>query len=493
MPSMSLLVLKNITKTFPGVRALDDVSLDLNQSEVLAILGENGAGKSTLIKLLGGVFQPDQGTIEFDGQETIIHTPKTAKEMRIGIIYQELNVIPFSTVLDNLFLGSERTIGFKKTSEEIAKAKVILEEFGISLPLDQRCSNLSVANQQLIEITKALLLDVRILVLDEPTTSLTDKDVDHLFEILEGLVEKGIGIIYISHRLEEIDRIANRLYFLRDGKHVGTFPKVGMTRDRMIELMVGRKLENEFPLFDPTPGDVVLSVDRLSYKDTVKDISFDLKAGEILGITGLMGAGRTEMIRLIAGADNHTSGNVYHSGKIAVIHSPADAIREGIGLLPEDRKAQGLVLKRPVGENFSLLNLKEYSSNGWISDKKLSNRLRFYKDKLSIKFSSQSQKSENLSGGNQQKLVLAKWLEKDCEIFIFDEPTKGIDVGAKYEIYELMNKLIEEGKSIIMVSSELPEVIGMSTRILVMKNGELVGELDNQEKRNQEEIMQIMV
>ncbi|MDA0195901.1 MAG: sugar ABC transporter ATP-binding protein [Bacteroidetes bacterium] len=488
---MSILELKSIEKSFPGVKALDKVSLELERGEILGLIGENGAGKSTLIKVLAGVHKPDSGRIIYGGTEISIPNPSFAKKHGIGIIYQELNIIPGLTVQDNLFLGSESGLGLIKGENEKNKALEILDTLGANFKLSQYCRELSIAQQQLVEIAKSLLIDINVLVMDEPTASLTGHDVEHLFKVIKKLVSEGLSVIYVSHKLEEIEELADRVFIMRDGKHISTKDKNDFTRNQMIEEMVGRKLESEFPDSVSEPGETLLKVEHLSYKKIISDVSFLVKRGEIVGLAGLVGAGRTELVRLIAGAEEPTGGSIEINGKVAVIKCPADAMKEGIGHIPEDRKDQGLIIEQSVLENFSLINLRSHSSYGWVWNTKLEKKLGDYKKQLSIKYSSSLQKIKNLSGGNQQKVVIAKWLERSCDLFIFDEPTRGIDVGAKYEIYELMMMLLQKGKSILMVSSELPELLGISNRIIVMKEGHLVGQFDDLTDVSQEDIMQL--
>lgn len=490
---MSLLRLDDISKEFPGVKALEDVTLEINSGEVLALLGENGAGKSTLIKIIGGIHAPDYGQVFYNDDEVQISGPADAQQLGIAIIHQELNLIPTLSVRDNLFLGSEKKLGLIARQPEIKKAEKILCSLGADISLNTPCRRLSVAQQQLVEIARALLQDIRLLVMDEPTTALTEEDVEHLFQTIRSLKRQGIAIIYITHRLAEVDQVADKLFFLRDGKHVGTRKKGEVDRSAMIELMVGRKLDQEFPDHKFSPGEFFLEVKNLNSPGKIKNASFQVRKGEILGITGLMGSGRTELVRLIAGADQPDSGEVVVAGKPIAVGDPRTSIRHGIGMLPEDRKSQGLVLGMSVAENFGLVNLDQYSKWGWISSNQLKQRLKTYLESLAIKVSGARQKALNLSGGNQQKLVLAKWLEKNCDVIIFDEPTRGIDVGAKFEIYQLMHRLVDQGKCIIMVSSELPEILGMANRVLVMREGEIVAQLDEVANLNQEDIMSLSV
>lgn len=488
-----LLSMRGIEKSFPGVRALDGVDLTLHPGEILALLGENGAGKSTLIKMLGGAHAPDAGTIEIEGRRVDISSPAAASAAGIGVIYQEFNLVPGLTAWENIFLGREERLGFVAKGTERQRAAELFEQIGVDVPVDARCGDLSVAQQQIVEIAKALSQQVRLIVMDEPSAALTPREVERLFVIIRDLQAKGIGIIYISHRLDEIFEIADRITVLRDGRYVGQEPIANVTRRRMIEMMVGREIENEFPREDHEIGQVRLQVEGLCRGDDVRDVSFTVRSGEILGFTGLVGAGRTEAMRLIFGADRADAGNIQLDGKALTIKDPRDAIRAGICLLTEDRKSQGLVLGRSVRENFGLPNLTELATCGFVQLRRERDLFADYVDKLQIKTPSAEQLARNLSGGNQQKVVLAKWLQRNSEVIIFDEPTRGIDVGAKYEIYMLMNELAKQGKAVIMVSSELPEVLGMSDRIVVMHEGRITGEVSNVSSATQEQIMELAV
>ncbi len=488
-----LLSMRGIEKSFPGVRALDGVDLTLHPGEILALLGENGAGKSTLIKMLGGAHAPDAGTIEIEGRRVDISSPAAASAAGIGVIYQEFNLVPGLTAWENIFLGREERLGFVAKGTERQRAAELFEQIGVDVPVDARCGDLSVAQQQIVEIAKALSQQVRLIVMDEPSAALTPREVERLFVIIRDLQAKGIGIIYISHRLDEIFEIADRITVLRDGRYVGQEPIANVTRRRMIEMMVGREIENEFPREDHEIGQVRLQVEGLCRGDGVRDVSFTVRSGEILGFTGLVGAGRTEAMRLIFGADRADASNIQLDGKALTIKDPRDAIRAGICLLTEDRKSQGLVLGRSVRENFGLPNLTELATCGFVQLRRERDLFAEYVDKLQIKTPSAEQLARNLSGGNQQKVVLAKWLQRNSEVIIFDEPTRGIDVGAKYEIYMLMNELAKQGKAVIMVSSELPEVLGMSDRIVVMHEGRITGEVSNVSSATQEQIMELAV
>ena len=488
-----LLEMTGIEKSFPGVRALDGVSLNLHQGEVLALMGENGAGKSTLIKTLGGAHQPDTGTIAIDGQRVDLSSPSAAIAAGIGVIYQEFNLIPALTAWENIFLGREQSGLFVARNGERKRAAELFVRLGVDVPLDIPCGQLSVAQQQLVEIAKALSQDVRILVMDEPTAALTPTEVDKLFKVIRDLQGQQIGIIYISHRLDEIFEIADRITVLRDGQYVGEAATSEMTRQQLIEMMVGRSIDNEFPKQAAEIGDVRLSVRDLSHGVNVQGVSFDVRRGEVLGLTGLVGAGRTETVRLIFGADRTESGTITLDGKQLRIRNPRDAIKAGICLLTEDRKTQGLVLCRSVRENFGLPNFPQLSRFGMVQKRQERSAFGDYVDSLSIRIPHQEQTAGNLSGGNQQKVVLAKWLQRNAEVIIFDEPTRGIDVGAKHEVYQLMNRLTEQGKAIIMISSELPEIIGMSDRILVMHEGRVTGEITDVGSVTQEQIMELAI
>ncbi|MFK7777115.1 MAG: sugar ABC transporter ATP-binding protein [Gimesia sp.] len=488
-----LLAMHGIEKTFPGVRALRGVELTLARGEVLALLGENGAGKSTLIKMLGGAHLPDSGTICIDGVDVQFSNPSEAIAAGIGIIYQEFNLIPGLAVWENIFLGRESSLGLVQRADEQRRAKELFSKIGVAIPIDVPCGELSVAQQQIVEIAKALSQDVRLIVMDEPSAALTPQEVARLFAIIHDLKRSGIGVIYISHRLDEVFEIADRVLILRDGEVVGESATEHLTRSRMIEMMVGREIKNEFPKHHHAIKKTRLEVKGLSRAHAVRDVSFEIHAGEVLGLTGLVGAGRSETARLIFGADQADAGTVLLDGVTLKIHNPRDAIQAGICLLTEDRKNQGLVLDASVRENFGLPNLDKFSVWGFVKQKQERSAFAKYIDRLSIKIPNQEQLARNLSGGNQQKVVLAKWMEKNAEVVIFDEPTRGIDVGAKYEIYMLINELASQGKAILMISSELPEVLGMSDRILVMHEGRITGEICDVANATQQEIMELAV
>ena len=487
-----LLRMRGISKSFPGVQALSEVDLELQGGEVLALLGENGAGKSTLIKILGGAHLPDFGTVEIDGETVRIASPQSAQALGIGIIYQEFNLVPGLSARENIFLGQEPSrICFIPSDTESERARDLFDRIGVKIDPETPCRELTIAQQQVVEIAKALAQNARIIVMDEPTAALSPREVEGLFKVVRELRSQGIGIIYISHRLDEIDAIADHITILRDGNHVATRSMDDIQRDEMIELMVGRTLDKELPPHKSQPGEVRLAVNDLNRGPKVRNVSFELRAGEIVGLTGLVGAGRTETARLIFGADRRDSGTVELDEKLIHISSPREAIRHGICLLTEDRKSQGLVLGRTVQENFGLPNLRQFTCAGLINRAEESDAFASYVKQIRIKIADHEQQARTLSGGNQQKVVLSKWLQRNAEVIIFDEPTRGIDVGAKYEIYQLIHQLADDGKAILMISSELPEILGMSDRILVMSEGSITGEITDVANTTQEDIMQL--
>lgn len=497
-----LLRMRRVDKSFPGVHALKNVDLNVEAGDVLALLGENGAGKSTLIKVLGGAHRPDSGTIEIDGRLVEITSPQDSQRAGIGIIYQEFNLVPAMTVRENIFLGQEPgRVSFVPAGKERRLARELFERIGVELDTDALVRDLTVAQQQVVEIAKALSLDSRIIVMDEPSAALSPREVEGLFRIVRELKSQGIGIVYVSHRLDEIFSICNQVTVLRDGAYVDSKPIGELTRETLIELMVGRKLENEFPkpvsakpaAAQSNETGAGLAVSNLVGGPKVKDVSFNVRRGEIVALTGLVGAGRTETARLIFGADKRNAGTITLDGEELSITSPRDAITAGICLLTEDRKGQGLILNQSVLENFGLPNLSRFSAGGLINQRRERNAFQVYVEQLQIKVSGTEQRVGNLSGGNQQKVVLAKWLERDAEVIIFDEPTRGIDVGAKFEIYLLMHRLVEQGKAILMISSELPEVLGMADRIVVLHEGRVTGEINDVNSATQESIMDLAV
>ncbi len=489
-----LIEMRGIVKSFPGVKALRGVNLSLRAGEVLALLGENGAGKSTLMKVLGGAHPADEGMISINGRATVLRTPQDSRNAGVAVIYQEFNLVPGLNAVENIFLGQEIARGgFIAQRQERKRAADLFKRLGIAMDLDTPCGRLTTAQQQLVEIAKALAFNARIIVMDEPSAALTQHEVEKLFEIIRDLKRQGIGVIYISHRLDEIFAIADRVTILRDGANVGERPIAELNRRTMIEMMVGRELTDEFPARNSQIGEARLTISGLRRGRAVQDVSFSVRRGEILALTGLVGAGRTETVRLVFGADKRDSGTISLDGKPLDIREPRDAIAAGIGLLTEDRKLQGLVLAHSVRENFGLPNLSWLSRLGLVQEKREREEFAKYADLLKIKVATQETAVGTLSGDNQQKVVLAILLARYCDVLIFDVPTRGIDVGAKYEIYLLMNELTAAGKAIVMISSELPEVLGMADRIIVMHEGRVTGELANARTATQEQIMQLAV
>ena len=486
-----ILTMKGIDKSFPGVHALKEVDFDMRKGEVHALMGENGAGKSTLMKVLTGIYSKDSGTITFEGQEVNFTTPKEAQDIGISIVHQELNMMNHLTVAQNIFIGREKMngklINDKKMNEEAAK---LFERLNININPAEKMGNLTVGKQQMCEIAKAISRDAKVIIFDEPSAALTEAEIDELFKIIRDLREKNLGIIYISHRMDEIKVITDRVTVMRDGEYVGTLITEKCTKDDIINMMVGRVIYEDPKEKSNVPDDapVVLSVKNLNAGKMVKDVSFDLRKGEILGFSGLMGAGRTERARAIFGADKIDSGEIFVNGEKVVIKSPQDAVNAGIGYLSEDRKRYGIIVEKTVAENTTMASLDNFANGLFIDKAKEKEAAVEYVEKLKTKTPTVDTKVVSLSGGNQQKVVIAKWLVRDCDILIFDEPTRGIDVGAKSEIYHLMNELVAQGKSIIMISSELTEVLRMSDRIVVMCEGRKTGELSIEEA-SQEAIM----
>lgn len=483
-----------IEKSFPGVRALAGVDLDLNHGEVLALVGENGAGKSTLIKILAGAHARDGGAVTIDGASVDLSNPSRARAAGIGVIHQELQLVPSLTVAENIFLGREIVSkGMINQGLQRERVRALFERIGIPVDPDALGGTLSIAERQAVEIAKALATDVRILVMDEPTATLTPHEVRGLFAIIRDLSAQGIGVIYVSHRLDEVCEIADRVTVLRDGAHVVTRAIAEISQAQIIEMMVGRTLDQEFSQASRTIGAVRLQVEELRRGDVVRDVSFEVHAGEILGITGLVGAGRTETARLIAGADTRDSGRILLDGKLLSISGPRSAIRAGICLITEDRGGQGLVLAHSAASNFGLPSLDGFCRRGVFQPAAERAAFGKYIRDLRIKISGPEQRAETLSGGNQQKVVLAKWLQRDCEVMIIDEPTRGIDVGARHDFYLLINELAAAGKAIVMISSELPEVLGMADRILVMRGGQIRGEIKDVANATQEQVMELAI
>jgi len=487
-----LLRVEDVSKGFPGVQALDRVCFELRRGEVHALVGENGAGKSTLMKILSGVHRPDSGTIRFKGREVRFQNAREASAAGIGIIYQELNLVPHLTVAQNIYIGREpRTrLGYIDDHRMNVDASAILGRLNLNIDPSIRLNKLSISKQQMVEIAKALSRESEVLIMDEPTSALTESEIDELFKVIHSLRERGVGIIYISHRLDELKHIVDRITIFRDGHYIATADYASITMEAIINHMVGRRLENIFPPRGNLPtGRKLLEVKHIVQPGTLKDISFDLFQGEILGLAGLMGAGRSELARAIFGADPITSGEVLRDGKKLDIRSPADAIAHGIAYLSENRKEEGLAIKMTLNQNVTMANLPNVSRRFTVISR--AQELQATRDsvrELDIRTPSLEQMVSNLSGGNQQKVVVAKWLYRNSEILIFDEPTRGIDVGAKYAIYELMAQLASRGVGVIMISSELPEILGMTDRVLVLHEGRLTATLRTRDT-TQEEIL----
>lgn len=492
MSKQVLLKMEGIDKAFPGVQALKNAKLEVLKGEVHVLIGENGAGKSTLMKVLTGVYKKDSGNILFKGKEFNVKNPKEAAERGVSIIHQEFNLLPHLTVAQNIYIGREP----KKNKFIIDEKKMIkdtenvLKSLNLSIDPNERVDNLSVAEQQMVEIAKALAFKSEVLLLDEPTSALTESEIEDLFKIIKKLKKEGVGIVYISHRMEEFKHIADRITVLRDGSYIGTRIWKDVDINEIIKMMVGRDIKDQYPKREPNIGEVVFEAKNINRKGKLRDVSFSVKKGEILGFAGLMGAGRTEVARAIFGADPIDSGEFYLEGNKIKIKSPVDAIKNQIAYLSEDRKRDGLLLDLDVEFNTVIANIKEYSKLSVVNDKlckKISNEKI---NDLKTKTPSLSQKTKFLSGGNQQKVLIGRWLCRDTKVLIFDEPTRGIDVGAKYEVYTLMKELAEKGVAIIMISSELPEILGMSDRIIVMHEGKKTGELDIKDA-TQEKIMSL--
>lgn len=491
-----MLKMEGVSKIFPGVKALDNINITAYKGEVTALMGENGAGKSTLMKILSGVYQKDEGKIFIEGEEVHIKNIKSAEEYGVTIIHQEMSLINNLTIAENIFLGNEK---FNKFTRKINKkllaerSVLFLDQIGCNLDPNRLVSSINVGEKQMVEISKALTKNARIIIMDEPTTALTKVETQNLFKVIENLKKKGIAIIYISHRMEEIFAICDRVEVLRDGKYAGNALIKDIDNNKLISMMVGRTIEEQFPYREVKKGRVLLEVSNLTSKAGVNNVSFTVRAGEIVGIAGLMGAGRTELAKTIFGYYKKEKGTIKLKGRRITIKNIRHAINSGICYLSEDRKKEGCVLGLSVEDNMILSNLSKYENNLKIINKSKSKKdIDFYIKKLNIKTPNKDQLIKNLSGGNQQKVILAKWLLLSPDILIIDEPTRGIDVGAKKEIYELLNELKESGKAIIMISSDLPEVLGISDRILVMSEGKITGEL-NREEATQEKIMKLSV
>src|ERR1044071_1918422 len=491
MPDAPVLEMREIRKTFPGVVALDGVDFELRRGEVHILLGENGAGKSTLMKILSGAYQKTAGRITLDGDEVEIRNPAHAQGLGVSTIYQEFNLVPHLSVGENIFLGREplRAFGLIDRRAVNRRASEILSGLGLDLDPRRAVKGLRVAEQQMVEVAKALSLDARVLIMDEPTAALAEHEIKELFAAIRGLKEKGVSIVYISHRMEELFEIGDRVTVLRDGRSVGTFDVRETDKFELIRLMVNRDLTELFPKEHAERGAEVLRVEGLTTRSGLRDVSFTLHKGEVLGIAGLLGAGRTELARAVFGLDRLAGGVGSIKGEPRRIGSPRAAINAGLGFLTEDRKAQGLVLPLSVKDNLCLPSVDKFTAFGFVDGKRERRAAERYVKELRIRTPGLEQKVVYLSGGNQQKVVLSKWLCSEAEVFIFDEPTRGVDVGAKAEIYQLMNRLAAGGVAIIMISSELPEILGMSDRILVMRAGSVACEFDAKEA-TQEKILE---
>ena len=486
-----ILTMKGIDKSFPGVHALDHVDLEIRKGEVHALMGENGAGKSTLMKVLTGIYSKDSGSITYEGKEVEFTSPRDAQDAGIVIVHQELNMLNHLTVAQNIFIGREimngKLINDAKMNEEAAKLFI---QLNIDIDPKEKMGNLTVGKQQMCEIAKAISHEAKVIIFDEPSAALTEAEIEELFKIIRDLRDKQLGIVYISHRMDEIKVITDRVTVMRDGSYVGTLITKDCTKDDIINMMVGRVIYEDPKTESNVAPDapVVLKVEHLNAGKMVQDVSFELHKGEILGFSGLMGAGRTETARALFGADPKESGDIYVNGKKVDIKSPMDAVKCGIGYLSEDRKRYGIVVAKSVAENSTMASMENFMNGIFINKKKENEIAKKYVNDLKTKTPGVDQLVVNLSGGNQQKVVIAKWLVRNCDILIFDEPTRGIDVGAKSEIYHLMNELVAEGKSIIMISSEMTEILRMSDRIVVMCEGKKTGEIDISEA-TQENIM----
>lgn len=487
----NILEMHSIAKSFGPTRALNGINFELQSGEIHALLGENGAGKSTLIKVLGGIHKPDNGEILIDGKTVSIEGVHDAQSYGIGVIHQEIVLVPYLSVAENIFLGREPVtkFGFKDKKQINTRAQEMIEQLGLKIDVNTLVGELTVAQQQLVEIVKAISFNIKILVMDEPTSSLSDEEVKNLFITMKLLIQKGVSIIYISHKFEELFTITDRITVIRDGAYVGTVPTKDTNPDHLVSMMVGRELENFYTRTYSRQDEVVLKVENLTKQNVFEDISFSVHKGEILGFSGLMGAGRSELMQTIFGAYHHDEGTVFLNGEELKIKNCGEAINKGIAMVPEDRKGQGLVLMNSVGFNMTLSELEHLMQNKVIvSEKKRKDLIGKYIKNLNIKTASPNSEVSSLSGGNQQKVVIAKWLATQPKLLILDEPTRGVDVGAKSEIYSIINELANEGLAIILVSSELPEIINMCDSVCVMRNGRLTAQLD-QSELSQENIM----
>ncbi len=486
------LQLNQIEKKFAGVHALKNMHFTLQQGEVHGLLGENGAGKSTLIKIIGGIYKPDHGEIRINGKNVTINNIKEAQAYGINVIHQEIVLVPHISIYENIFLGREpiNKWGLKDHKKMISKAQIMMASMDLSIDVLTPVYKLTIAQQQLVEIVKAISFNVRILIMDEPTSSLTEKEVEQLFVMIKKLKEHNVSIIYISHRMDELFAITDQISVIRDGEYVDTVKTSQTHIDELVKMMVGRSLNNYYQRNYQQSNDMILSVENLTRNGVFSNINFQLKKGEILGFSGLMGAGRSEIMRAIFGVDKYDSGTIYFENKPILIRCPQDAIDLGIALVPEDRKKEGLVLNNSIGFNLSLTVLKQFIHGCFVNHKQREKIIQNYITKLNIKTPSANKIVGELSGGNQQKVVIAKWLATSPKLIILDEPTRGIDIGAKAEIYKIIDELCANGIAIIMISSELPEIINMCDRVCVVANGEIQGEL-SQTELSQEKIMKL--
>ena len=482
--------MKGINKAFGSNQVLKDAGFVLEDGEVHALMGENGAGKSTLMKILTGVYTRDAGTVIVDGKEVVYKSPQEAEKAGIVFIYQELNVLFDLTVEENLFMGKEITKGFgicdKKAMRK--KAQEAMDKMGVRIPINAVMSDLSVGQQQMVEICKALMVDAKVLIMDEPTAALTQSETEGLFKLIKSLRKKGVSIVYISHRMEEIFELCDRITILRDGTYVGTEKIKDINMDDIVRMMIGREIGERFPARDAKIGKEMLRVEGLTKGKTFKDVNFSVKAGEVLGVSGLMGAGRTEIMHAIFGNLPFESGKIFIEGKEVTIKNAREAINAGIGFITEDRKTEGLLLEKSISENIALANLGKISDKSVVKKSKVDELVKKGIEEFHIKCFGPDHECNNLSGGNQQKVVFAKWVYTDPKILILDEPTRGVDIGAKKEIYSVINNLAAKGVAIILVSSELPEVLGMSDRIMVVHEGKITGIIDAKEA-DQEKVM----
>jgi inositol transport system ATP-binding protein len=479
-----LMEVDRVRKEFPGVLALDDISFKLKRGTVHALMGENGAGKSTLMKIIAGIYHPDQGEIRLHGEKIRLESPLAALENGIAMIHQELNLMNFMTVAENIWIRREprNRFGFINHGEMRRMTEALFRRLNIALDPEAEVGDLSVANRQMVEIAKAVSYDSDILIMDEPTSALTEREVEHLFEIIRDLRGQGIGIIYITHKMSELFRIADEVSVFRDGRYIGTHASADVTRDDIIRMMVGREITQMFPKEEVPIGEVVLSVTNLNLKGIFHDISFDVRSGEILGVAGLVGSGRSNVAEALFGVTPATSGSIAINGRPIVIDSPNKAIRNGMAFLTEDRKETGCFLVLGVQENMQIAVLQEhYVQRGFVSEHALNSACVGMGEKLRVKTPNMYERIENLSGGNQQKVLIGRWLLTNPKILILDEPTRGIDVGAKAEIHRLVTQLVRQGVAVIMISSEMPEILGMSDRIMVMHEGRVTGFLDRKE------------